>query len=269
MTTCSVAPVRRTLPPAASVEAREVAGAAAGSGGSAGSGGAAGGGGVAGSSGGAAGGGGVSATGGAAGATGGTSGSGGAATGGAGGAGGIPATGCSDGTREAFKDETTYKDVAGCSGAWTVPGVLSNQSMTPACNRMAGNTGTNAAGIGCSVADLCAQGWDVCDGKNEFGSKSPTGCAADVNNGLWIVRQGMSNITASCGFGSNNPNNVIGCGQGMGSTPSGNCAPLNRFFLIAECNSTPGWDCGSDASSEALHVTKDNSQHGGVICCKK
>ncbi len=256
-----------------------LAGAAAGSGtgGSAGGGGAAGtagSGGAAGSRGGAAGAGGVSATGGAAGTTGGTSatgGSGGAATGGTGGGtGGTSATGCSDGTRETFKSETLYKDVAGCSGAWTVPGVLSGSSMTPACNRAAGNTGANPTGIGCSVADLCAQGWDVCAGKNELGSKSPSGCAADANNGLWIVREAMDTFATSCGLGgANQQNNVVGCGQGVGSPTPGSCAPLNRYFVIAECSGTPGWDCGSDPLAEALNVTKDSSQFGGVICCKE
>src|SRR5262252_1849902 len=68
------------------------------------------------------------------------------------------ATGCADGTREGL---ATYSSIAACAGAWTVPGVIGDAP--PACARQAGNDGSNAAGTGCNVADLCATGWHVCN----------------------------------------------------------------------------------------------------------
>src|ERR1043166_4724932 len=70
--------------------------------------------------------------------------------------------GCSDGTREAL---ASFATIAACAGAWSVQGVI--EDVAPACARAAGNTGTNVAGTGCNVADLCAEGWHVCHGKDD------------------------------------------------------------------------------------------------------
>ena len=34
-------------------------------------------------------------------------------------------SGCSDGTREGFLPAGSFPDIAGCSGGWSVPGILS------------------------------------------------------------------------------------------------------------------------------------------------
>src|SRR5262245_43793563 len=83
--------------------------------------------------------------------------------------------GCADGTREAYVDEQAFPDVAGCSGGFQVPGVTTPESQAPQCDRMAGNDGSNAVGSGCSVADLCAEGWRVCESADDLGMSSSTG----------------------------------------------------------------------------------------------
>src|SRR5262249_10188320 len=46
----------------------------------------------------------------------------------------ISAVGCADGQREGFRNLTTYPNIAGCSGAWTIPGIHgSNPGIAPAC----------------------------------------------------------------------------------------------------------------------------------------
>ena len=72
--------------------------------------------------------------------------------------------GCADGTREGFADTKLFAAIAACGGAWDQPGIF---NMPVKCNREAGNDGKNAPGIGCTVSDLCAQGWHVCYGKDD------------------------------------------------------------------------------------------------------
>lgn len=184
-----------------------------------------------------------------------------------GGTGGVSTVGCSDGTREAFKIVSQWPNVAGCDGGWTVPGVLSAASMNPACNRNAGNSSSNPAGSGCSVADLCAPGWEVCD-RNTFDNKSPTGCALDFSTSLYLVRQGMSSFGTGCSFATT-ANNIIGCGQDLGLQPSSSCSPLNAYMTLNACNADPFWNCGTDATNEGQNVVKSGPVHGGVICCKE
>src|SRR5262245_3879393 len=87
----------------------------------------------------------------------------GAAGTGAAGTGAVSRIGCADGTREGFQSQTKYPTIAACSGAWTIPGLIANDTLVPRCQRRAGNDGANTSGQGCSVADLCAEGWHVCE----------------------------------------------------------------------------------------------------------
>lgn len=169
--------------------------------------------------------------------------------------------GCSDGTREAFTDPG-YVNVAGCAGGWSVPGVLSTESMAPVCNRNSGNSSANPTGAGCSVADLCAVGWHVCQSSAEFLTKSPSGCATIAANELYVTRQSEDNGLCAPPPASNN---LVGCGTGLGQVASTTCAPLNRELHEPEC--TGGiWVCGN-VTAEALQVTKTAASQGGVICC--
>jgi hypothetical protein len=204
--------------------------------------------------------------------TGGSGGIGGGSAGGGGGAGGIgggggaPPVGCSDGSREYFTSLLVYPAIAGCSGAWSVKGLVSNAAMQPQCNREGGNDGAQPNGNGCSVTDLCAAGWHVCDDKLEVAMLALGGCPGATAPGLWIVRAGGPTQTTDCsGPGLNN---LFGCGMGVGAVANANCTPLSRVLTHNPCNSTPPWDCGGFiATLETEEVTKSSSDGGGVMCC--
>jgi len=217
--------------------------------------------------------------------TGGVPGTGGRGTGGAGmggaGMGGAPGTGgmisvigCADGTREAFVSVNNFPSIAGCDGAWSVAGVVSTASMTPACNRAAGNDGARPNGNGCSVADLCAVGWHVCGGANELDSLNVTCAQAGLPNGnnavnqvLYATRQRGVSGTVCNANDTTGTNDVHGCGN-VGLAEDRNCAPLNAQFSHTECDDLgPPWSCPGTLT-EGLTVVKSNSNNGGVLCCK-
>src|SRR5688500_14626907 len=45
--------------------------------------------------------------------------------------------GCADGTREGFGSVADWPDIAGCAGAWSLGGLLSQEARIPACMREA------------------------------------------------------------------------------------------------------------------------------------
>jgi hypothetical protein len=206
--------------------------------------------------------------------------------------------GCADGTREGFVSMSDHPTIAGCSGAWTVAGVT-RPNLVPTCNRGAGNSGANTEGTGCSVADLCAEGWHVCAGSAEVSLKSATGCADAVPPGtpdkslLFVVSQ-PSQMNAACS--TSGDNDVFGCGNlGIVLDASKGCGPLTRALASeqagscgyneAEPNLGP-WQCIGGADShlhEGALVTKKgcpnhscsydgapigSSDKGGVLCCQ-
>lgn len=95
--------------------------------------------------------------------------------------------GCADGTREFFFDINTHPLIAGCSGAWSVPGVKKDSfsaSTSTTCNRMAGNTGqgTLLSGTDCPASDLCAEGWRICSSSMDVTTMSRTYDCDDFGN---------------------------------------------------------------------------------------
>ncbi len=197
-----------------------------------------------------------------------------------------PDPGCADGGREGFTDAVTYQHIAGCSGAWTIPGIHTENpgiapacpgmpttdTTVPACERQAGNQGENPPGIGCNVADLCAAGWHVCESAAEVAESSPDGCAgaageADVpvffatrqsSNGCGVCATGTSTSpqcnSATCVAGclqtASTSNDVFGCGNiGAGASPA-YCGPLDRFSNNL-CGSLPwAWSCNLPISAD-------------------
>ncbi|MCA9514163.1 MAG: hypothetical protein KC635_04415, partial [Myxococcales bacterium] len=157
--------------------------------------------------------------------------------------------GCSDGTREGYTSLGTYPAIASCGGAWSVGGMFHDE---PACDRQGGNDGENAAGTGCNVQDLCAEGWHVCYGPADVRSRvGDAGCADAVAatypntgtgplNGVTVPPGGAFFATATAGPGNGicddfvngvatQFNDVFGCGN-LGGKPTGaTCAPFNRF----------------------------------------
>jgi hypothetical protein len=209
--------------------------------------------------------------------------------------------GCSDGEREGFTDATRYPDIAGCSGAWTVPGihttnpgtapacgVRTHDTQIPSCARSAGDDGATPTGQGCSVADLCAAGWHVCNGAADVAVHSPDGCAGVVSAGdppMFFATRQSSNGCGVCATGTRigddcnsvscTPgcaqtaalsNDFFGCGNYGATSPIVDCAPLDRFSND-QCADLPGWTC-PDSFCEAFLVTKATSEFGGVLCCR-
>lgn len=238
--------------------------------------------------------------------TGGSGGAGGLHAGGAGGGlgggdGGVPASkaGCADGTREGFATMGKYPDIAACDGAWDKAGIF---NMPILCNREAGNTGKNAEGLGCTVSDLCAEGWHVCHGKDDVLQRNPTGGPAiegckgvmdGAQSPVFFTTQMSSTGAFECASGAGATNDLFGCGDlGCDFTSDPNvkalCAPLvmsshdlckglrNDLGCGDWCNHlgkypalTNAWSCGQDGNAEALNVVKTQAdQQGGVLCCR-
>ena len=209
--------------------------------------------------------------------------------------------GCADGQREGFTDIDGAPNIAGCSGAWTIPGihaanpgtapacaVATYDTVTPACGRTSGDDGPNPAGVGCNVQDLCAQGWHVCLGASDVGSHSRTGCQGATNAAdpprFFASRQSSTGCgscatgtqtgcdSGSCASGcaqtADTSNDFFGCGNFGASSPLTDCSPLDRFSHD-ECSglSDSSWSCDS-RYCEAYTVVKLDSTFGGVLCCR-
>ena len=205
----------------------------------------------------------------------------------------IDTIGCSDGTRESFADRMRFPLIAGCSGAWSLPGIFPAipAAALAACVTL-GNSSTTAPtnGAGCASSNLCASGWHICNG-GEVTPRTVTGCVADPappagsffaaavsgpGGARCALRTGT--LTGSvcgpdtrqdgCRESGDLNNDFFGCGTlgGTGVTPAF-CDGLNRFsgdncgFLSAP------WFCGG-STSESRTVTKSGPAAGGVLCCR-
>ena len=210
-----------------------------------------------------------------------------------------PDAGCSDGEREGYQDWDAYPDIAACSGGWTVGGVT-RSDLAPACSHGSGDDSWNTDGDGCSAADLCQDGWHVCEGHVEIEEKAGS-CDDAVPWGspdkslLFAVQQHSDNGSV-CDNSTSAGNDVFGCGNlGTDLSSDKNCGVLNK--VIASMNagscgyneaepSHGPWECaGGDDSHyhEGELVTKKgcwgtscsydgnpvgNSDKGGVLCCR-
>lgn len=212
---------------------------------------------------------------------------------------GEPQAGCADGSREGYTSWDDYPDIAACAGAWSVGGVT-RDDLAPTCGRAAGDDGANVEGSGCSAADVCAEGWHVCDGQAEVADKAGS-CDAAVPAGspdksLFFAVSQHSVENTVCDDGASEANDVFGCGNlGTQLSSDKGCGPLNRAlasmhpdscgFNEAEPDLGP-WECQGDDDShyaEGSLVTKagctgwscsydgvavGNSDKGGVLCCR-
>lgn len=182
------------------------------------------------------------------------------------------AVGCADGTREGFIDLRGWRNIAGCAGGFEVPGLLDPAARSPQCDRAAGDTGMNPTGAGCSVTDLCAEGWHVCAGPEEVARLSPTDCesAADSEHEqFFLVRSGAS-PQGVCGPDPTAANDLHGCGS-LGQPEAESCQPLERRLSFADCLASMGaWQCGGpdDPHREATVVSKPGAAQGGALCCR-
>jgi hypothetical protein len=199
--------------------------------------------------------------------------------GGAGGAGGSTVesrVGCADGTREAFAGLNRFPQIAGCAGAWTIPGVLMLRPQTTRCMGVPGNSGTNPTGVGCAVDNLCADGWHVCAGAAEIddlgvdcAQAGISGANSNAGPQFFVTRQRGSTGTACMRDEVVGSNNLHGCGN-FGLPEDQDCAPLDRQLSHSECDDTPPWSCDdpNSVTDEGLVVLKRASNAGGVLCCR-
>ena len=173
--------------------------------------------------------------------------------------------GCSDGEREGFLDPQEFPNIAACAGGWSKAGVFGT---VPECNRLSGDDTINPTGSGCSMADLCAEGWHVCDSLEEIGSASSVGCAYSWEPGTFWVAAISGDGGRECG--PTGADDLFGCGS-VGLMANDSCLPLTRSSGD-KCGDIPEtWDCpgglfGSD--SEAEDVKKMGVGGGGVLCCR-
>jgi hypothetical protein len=179
--------------------------------------------------------------------------------------------GCSDGTREGFRDFTNWPDIAGCAGGWQWPGLLNLAARSPYCGRVAGNDSSNPNGDDCSAADLCASNWHACVDGPDVARRSPTGCESVVSpddQAFFAVMTGAS-PQGVCYPDSSATNDLHGCGS-IGQPESDWCAPLTRRMGFADCDLTGVWQCGTvdDSLDEASKVYKTGPSLGGVVCCR-
>jgi hypothetical protein len=183
---------------------------------------------------------------------------------------GLPSNvGCSDGTREGFRDLTVWPSIAGCAGGWQKPGLSISGTPSKPCSGIAGNDSPNPDGIGCGVADLCAPLWHPCEAK-DFASRSRSGCENILppgEKGFFVAKAGAS-AEGACDLEQDN--DLHGCGN-LGVPESSLCPPFTRRMGFADCESTNGvWNCGDSKQNthEAKLVTKPSPDLGGVLCCK-
>jgi hypothetical protein len=219
-----------------------------------------------------------------------------------------PPTGCADGTREGFVDIVTYPDIAGCSGGWSIPGVMlenpgrapacptvtTHDTATPACRRQGGNSGPLPSGTGCDVADLCSAGWHVCTSAQDVATHSGSkGCAEATGPSsppLFFATRQSSNGCGDCATGTRTAsdctgngcttgcaqtaalsNDVFGCGNIGDAAGLSGCDPLDRFsYNLGSALSGTNWSLTDDGSGlcEAYVVVHRGPDYGGALCCR-
>ena len=168
--------------------------------------------------------------------------------------------GCADGTRELLQNMTSYPKVAGCAGGFDVAGIATT---SPGCGHAAGNS-SNSTVTGCNAGDLCAAGWHVCAGANEFGTRGGDCPSMDgATPAFYATAQRSNGVTKCEEVGSDD---IFGCGN-FGSSAGTGCNPLNHSLSV-DSNATEAypWKFGIN-QHERDEVTKLTADKGGVLCC--
>jgi hypothetical protein len=163
--------------------------------------------------------------------------------------------GCSDLTREGFKDLTTYPTIAGCQGSWP--------EMTMRTTKSGGVTCGNDIGSCPTPANLCADGWHICMTQGwpgDITSRIDRSACMGVDSGtVTFSAASQANATQSpricsdCGGCCGNvADNAICCGRA--------CQVCNSCSAVWPSDTpTAGCaDCGGSSSNG----------NRGVLCCK-
>ncbi len=173
--------------------------------------------------------------------------------------------GCADGTREWLVDLASYPRIAGCSGAWGVPGLHNTPPPSPICR---GNGNSNPSmQTDCDVSDLCAAGWHVCNDDNDVKlglNGKPCHELSGLQNVFFTTRQHSTGASACEMVGAND---LFGCGS-MGISPNaGYCFSVERASDDSCFNMQGVWDCGANLVAESDNIVKLAPQGGGALCC--
>lgn len=177
-------------------------------------------------------------------------------------AGEVSPVGCADGFREALVDEATFPNVAACAGGFWMAGVGAPVSL---CDRQGGDDGPLPDGMGCTIEDLCAEGWHLCTSRQEVAAAGLGDCGAQAWGGQFFATSQSGNGANTCN--DTGTNDVFGCGD-VGYASISGCAPLNRSTGNL-CVNLPGvWACMEDAYDEVSHLVKTGPDAGGALCCR-
>lgn len=215
-------------------------------------------------------------------------------------------SGCADGMRDGFRDATAFPNIAACSGGFTVPGVFPAPERTDVatCATTGDDATTNAAGTGCSAADLCGAGWHICRGGEVSERTSGMSCNAATDfpdqsfyaaavsgtgcdhcalpSNTTIDGCSADSCTVGCQESATFNNDLFGCGHGngrlIGTSETAACDGLNASGSD-DCMglaTDPGWSC-SGSVRESQTITRvpattptcvgSDSCSGGEICC--
>jgi hypothetical protein len=181
--------------------------------------------------------------------------------------------GCADGTREGFADVTAWRRIAGCSGSFQLPGLTGPVARNPQCGRLGGNSSTvqPPPGVLCSVADLCAEGWHVCENAQDVHRSSPTECESAAPEGyrVFFVTRASATPYGLCIDDASQANDLHGCGN-LGQPETSGCQPLDRRLTFLECGQSLAWSCGDENGhlDEGNRVKKTTAAQGGALCCR-
>jgi hypothetical protein len=201
--------------------------------------------------------------------------------------------GCADGAREALVDKAMFPNIAGCAGAWTVPGIFPyalRTSKVAACATNGDDMEAPGPGTDCSAADLCAAGWHICKG-GEIGPRTGgKACAALTPGeyesgfysasisgpGCYICAPITGSITdpaqckpdsckADCRERDDLTNDLFGCG--ISTVQNSTCEVIGSVGDKCGAVDSMVWKCPSSVN-EGKDVTKIASKNGGVLCCR-
>jgi hypothetical protein len=200
--------------------------------------------------------------------------------------GGLACPGCALGARST--GDPGLPSLALCPAAWQVPGLAKDDSASKStpCGRQASGDGFSAVdhATQCSVEDNCVAGWHVCTDENDVTTR---GLQRSLCEGLdsqagmfWATRQpaSISNKDPTLAVCTSGSARIVGCGPLYSARSPQGCSVLERYIgELPAASPSPAWDCAghSDGTwwcgtsgNEANEVTKVNSSHGGVLCCR-
>ena len=198
--------------------------------------------------------------------------------------GGATTSGCADGVREGFVDIASFPNIAGCSGGFAIPGVLT--AIAPSCDRQAGDDSANPNGAGCNAEDLCAEGFTVCKTAGSVKSCGGNCEGVTAEPGLFFVTRQSGTGCGVCATGTSveqpclqcscaggclqtevTANDIFGCGTvGL---PTEGCDAITRFSDDGCGALGAPWICNGGSCAEALNVVKSGPDGGGVLCCRE